>query len=692
MPDLFAAIRAEQRAAWQVGRRVSIQEYFKQHPSLGENEDSAIDLIYSEILLREEMNETVAWDEYFQQFPRYAEKLRRQQALHQMMKGLSSSDPQATVPQRMNSDTGETAVLAAPCAAPRMPVVPGYELLQVLGEGSHGIVYLACQLSLGKQVALKMLRHGDSGEADERRLLRRDAEVLAKLDHPNIVRIIDLGEADGRLFYSMEYVKGRSLAERLDTGPLPPREAARLVEAAARALHAVHQQHIIHRDLKPANILLDEHGTPKVADFGLAKRLGADTSLAASGQLVGNIAHMAPEQSEGKPELVGPAADVWALGVILYESLTGRIPFVGKSFLETLDRIRHAEPALLRPLGVDRDLQTICWKCLEKDPVRRYASAEALADDLKRWQAGEPIVARPEGWTRRVRRFVWHQRGKVAIALTIVVTVSAMLAAGTLLRGPSAEELEVRRQQDALAQIESELAAGQPVELIPPTGGPRYQAWRSAHPSQVVTQSPTEAFALQSREYGLVELLRDPRCDSYRFEAEIRHESSNGIRGCVGLYFADFMITTAGDIEHWYCTVEFNDQSDFKQVDRDWPYPGNPVRLMVKRQMESERHPDTLDPSIETFFAPRAPRQQNIWRHLAIEVRPADVRFSWAGQAPRSLPCARLDQITRKHLKSAAGVVPEFHPRGGLGLYVFSSAASFRNVWVIPLHNSGEAP
>src|SRR5262249_9817247 len=173
-------------------------------------------------------------------------------------------------------------------------------------------------------------------------------------------RVIDFVEFGGRSFYSMEYVKGRSLEARLKTGPMPHREAAQLVETMARALHAVHAKGIVHRDLKPANILLDENGTPKVADFGLAKRLDGDASLAASGQLVGNIAHMAPEQAGGNTSGVGPHADIWALGVIFYELLSRRLPFTGKTFLETIEQICKGEPASLHSFGVNRDLETIC--------------------------------------------------------------------------------------------------------------------------------------------------------------------------------------------------------------------------------------------------------------------------------------------------------------------------------------------
>jgi predicted Ser/Thr protein kinase len=399
MPDLITAIRAEQRAQWRAGNHVSIEAFFTRHPDLRANEDSALDLIYSEIMLREEMGETVVWDDYLRAFPQFAEKLRRQRAFHEMMGGLSS-DPQATAPQQSINGAAHDADTIPAAEAPPFPSVPGYAMEGVLGEGSHGIVYLARQLSLDKLVALKMLRDGDA-RPEDRKLLRRDAEVLAKLDHPNIVRIIDFGETAGRSYYSMEYVRGHSLEERLKIGRLPPDRAARIVETLAGALDFVHHSGIVHRDLKPANILLDKEGTPKVADFGLAKRLDADASLDGSGQLVGNITHMAPEQTEGKSDQIGAVTDIWALGVILYESLSGRPPFRGASLLETLEQIRRDRPQSLQAHGADRVLEAICMKCLEKRASARFATAGELADELRRWREDKPTRTRPPGWLRR---------------------------------------------------------------------------------------------------------------------------------------------------------------------------------------------------------------------------------------------------------------------------------------------------
>jgi serine/threonine protein kinase len=242
---------------------------------------------------------------------------------------------------------------------------------------------------------------------------------VARLRHANVVQIHEVGEHDGCPFLALEYLDGGSLADKLQGTPLPAREAARLVETLAQAVHAAHEKGVVHRDLKPANVLLTADGTPKVTDFGLAKRLDGVSLHTQSGAVLGTPAYMAPEQAEGKT--VGPAADVHALGAILYELLTGRPPFVAENALDTLLRVRLEEPvppSVLQP-KTPRDLATICLKCLRKVPVQRYASALDLADDLARFLKGEPIRARPVGRWERARK--WCRRHPAVAALTAAV-------------------------------------------------------------------------------------------------------------------------------------------------------------------------------------------------------------------------------------------------------------------------------
>jgi WD40 repeat protein len=306
------------------------------------------------------------------------------------------------------------------------PRVPGYEVLGELGRGGMGVVYQARHIKLDRLVALKMILAGGHAGTDALRRFRAEAEAVARLQHPNVVQIHDIGEHQGLPFLSLEFCPGGSLAERLDGTPLPPREAAALAETLARAVHTAHQAGIVHRDLKPANVLLAADGTPKITDFGLAKRLDAAGAPTRSGAIVGTPSYMAPEQAGATeasaqavavPKEVGPAADVYALGAILYELLTGRPPFRGASPMNTVLQVLTCEPAPPRLLvpKVPRDLETVCLKCLHKDAKKRYPSALDLADDLRCFQAGQPIRARPiSPWARGLK---WVKRNPALASL-----------------------------------------------------------------------------------------------------------------------------------------------------------------------------------------------------------------------------------------------------------------------------------
>jgi WD40 repeat protein len=313
-----------------------------------------------------------------------------------------------------------------PSARPRFPQVAGYEILKELGRGGMGVIYQARHLGLGRLVALKMILAGGHAASKELARFRQEAEAVARLRHPNIVQIYDIGETESRPYFALEYVEEGSLVQRLRGDPQPLAPAVRLVETLAQAIHYAHQHGIVHRDLKPANILLDQT-VPKITDFGLARRLDKKASGPHSSEVVGTPSYMAPEQAAGKSQAAGPAADVYALGAILYEMLTGRPPFKGATPVDTVVQVIHEEPlrpGRLRP-KLPRDLETICLKCLEKDPRKRYASAEALADDLRRFRQGKPILARPVGLLERT----WKRarRRPLTAALLLALVLSAIL-------------------------------------------------------------------------------------------------------------------------------------------------------------------------------------------------------------------------------------------------------------------------
>ncbi|HYT90916.1 MAG TPA: serine/threonine-protein kinase, partial [Gemmataceae bacterium] len=290
-----------------------------------------------------------------------------------------------------------------------------------------GVVYKARQVSLNRIVALKMILAGGHASEEDLTRFQIEGEAVAHLQHPNIVQIYHVGSRDGRPFFSLEYVDGGSLQNKLSAGPMPMREAARLIAVLARAMHHAHEKKIVHRDLKPANILLTTEGTPKITDFGLAKRLEDTGEQTGTGAILGTPTYMAPEQAQGRNKDIGPAVDVYALGAILYDLLTGKPPFRGETVLDTLQLVQFVEPVPPRRLQpkVSRDLETICLKCLEKEPSRRYPSAAALADDLERFLNGEPIKARPTPVWERVLK--WVKRRPTAAAL-IGVSAAAVLA------------------------------------------------------------------------------------------------------------------------------------------------------------------------------------------------------------------------------------------------------------------------
>src|SRR5262249_54497002 len=350
---------------------------------------------------------------------------------------------------------------AGPASAPH---VEGYVIQKELGRGGMGVVYKARQIRLNRTVALKMVLAGAHAGPDLLARFFTEAEAVAGLQHPNIVQIYEVGEQAGLPYFSLEYADGGSLSERIGGKPQPVEEAAGKVELLARAMAFAHERGIIHRDLKPANVLLTADALPKITDFGLAKRLESDSSQTKSGTLMGTPNYMAPEQARGEVHEIGPLADVYALGVILYEMLVGRTPFLGASILDTLQQVRNQEPvppSRLQP-KVPRDLETICLRCLQKDPHKRYDSAQALADDLRRFRAGEPIKARRV--SRLERAWRWCKRNPRVAALSTAVAVLVVLAASAF--GLSARQSARERQTITEVEKVAEQRLDQACEAI----------------------------------------------------------------------------------------------------------------------------------------------------------------------------------------------------------------------------------
>jgi serine/threonine protein kinase len=377
---------------------------------------------------------------------------------------VRSTDGPVSEPSRTRSwDSEVTTDYSAdnPMTPGEGPILPGYQVLGVLGRGGMGVVYKAHHLALDRTVALKVILGGDHASGEQRARFVTEAQAVAHLLHPNIVQIYEIGETQGLPYFSLEYVDGGSLDQEVRGVPQDPRWSAALVETIARAMHAAHQSAIIHRDLKPSNILLTRDGMPKITDFGLAKRLESDSGQTRTGSVMGTPSYMAPEQAWGRNSEVGPHADLYSIGAILYTLITGRPPFQGTSALETLEQVRTQEPippSRLQP-KLQRDLETICLKCLQKEAEKRYESAEDLADDLRRFLHGEPIQARPISAPERLWRLARRNprvAGLAASVLFLLVAVASISSTYAAILSRKNEELRLISESEKDARLKAE--------------------------------------------------------------------------------------------------------------------------------------------------------------------------------------------------------------------------------------------
>jgi WD40 repeat protein len=422
-------LAVDQRERWQAGEKVPVEAYRQRFLALLVRDDDLLDLVYHEFLLREELGERPCPQEYEARFPHLAAQFRLQLAFRCAVDAPSAGAAPSTVLPGAPSSPSPL----------RWPEIAGLEIIAELGRGGMGVVYQAWQPDLNRFVAVKMILAGRGANPSDLVRFRAEAEAIGRVDHPGVVHIYSLGEQDGCPYYTMEFVDGGSLALKLAGTPLSPRTAAELVAQVALAAHAAHQRGIIHRDLKPGNILLapsdqgirlDGDATawlPKIGDFGLAKifRAGSE-SPTLSGAILGTPSYIAPEQARGESTAIGPATDVYALGAILYELLTGHPPFKAATPLETLQQVLSCDPVSPRRLQpvVPRDLETVCLQCLAKDPHKRYAGADALADDLQQFLRGQPVRARPVGLLQRSLKWAKRRPGVATLILVLIGTVS----------------------------------------------------------------------------------------------------------------------------------------------------------------------------------------------------------------------------------------------------------------------------
>jgi serine/threonine protein kinase/WD40 repeat protein len=442
-PDaLSEVVRIDQHARWNRGERIPAEQYLADYPLLLDDPESSADVVYAELVLREERGEQPGLDEFAARFPGLADVLREQIGLHRALCETPGAESESIV-----TGSGGRGPLEVESEFSL------YEIVREIGRGGSGVVYEARQTAVNRIVALKVLSAGPHAGSDQYLRFRAEAELIGRLQHPHIIQIFDAGIHAGCPFLALEFVAGGSLRERLTGAPQPPESCARLVEVLARAIHAAHLAGIVHRDLKPGNILFagmtksemapDARGAawptaaiPKIGDFGLAKSLHAgeedSAPLTQTGDILGTPSYMSPEQAAGCSS-VAPATDIYALGAILYELCTGRPPFQGVTALQTLQQVVAVDPvppARLQP-RLPRDLEVICLKCLEKQPGHRYATALDLADDLQRYLADRPILARPTPkWVQLGR---WCRRNPVMATLAgLVIALLTALVVGSL--------------------------------------------------------------------------------------------------------------------------------------------------------------------------------------------------------------------------------------------------------------------
>jgi len=362
-----------------------------------EQNDEKLALLLTELADRVQRGEPVDISKVCEEYPEHASELRYLWGTVLVTEAVGAN-------QALTSSAGEGEAMAWP---PQLPFPIGdYELIEQVGQGGMGIVFRARQMSLGREVAIKMIQQDRLNSPEDHQRFLAEAEATARLEHPGIVQVYEVGQFDGTPFFSMQFVRGQTLAQRLRNGPIGQRQAAALIANVSRAIDYAHKQGILHRDIKPSNILLDEHGNAKVTDFGLAKFFHANDHLTRTGAILGTPSYMSPEQASGRSSQLGPASDVYSLGTVLYHALTGRPPLVADSPLELALKILEQEPIPPRVLEpkIDRDLEMVVIRCLQKPPDLRYSTAGELAADLEAFLRDEPVLARSGRFTQVLAR------------------------------------------------------------------------------------------------------------------------------------------------------------------------------------------------------------------------------------------------------------------------------------------------
>lgn len=586
--------------------------------------------------------------------------------------------------------------LPAPARVP-LPAAPsGYEILSELGLGGMGAVYLAREVVPDRLVAMKFLRRPGSQSAYDRFLV--EVRALAALDHPNIIRFLSTDFFRSDPFFTTEYFSRGSLLQKVESeGPVEPLESARIMTIAARAVHAANGKNVIHRDLKPSNILLSEAGVPKVADFGLAKRLDTDDGLTTSTGPLGSPPYMAPEQTGAVTgAAIDARTDVYGLGATLYHLVTGRRPFAGDAPDVVIAKVLlepPVPPRSLRPT-IPRELEAIILKCLEKDPSRRYQTAEALAEDLDRFLAGQvpdaPLLTR----RRRLTQWLRRRRRRIAAASGMALLVAGVLILGSILwRNPIPAN-----PSDPVEEVRRKLTAGEAVTLIGATGPPEWSAARLGAPGLGLHSDGT--YQVATVRDGLLELFPDPGIDRYRISADLRHLDSGPAANdpAIGLYFGYVPHPEPdGAFSHAFYAVAF------REVWEDSEVPEGNAMIRFREVTLAGPAGGLPNPRSATLAWQRfgvSPTHPGPWRTVEIEVTPGTIRVRWkltpGGEFKEAAdlvitrqPARKtfVDRLATKHdrLPKVRDLLPDWSPRAPLGIWTAQAGLTVRNVRLEPL-------
>jgi len=566
---------------------------------------------------------------------------------------------------------------AEPALEAPLPPFGRFELLARVAQGGMGIVYRARDTGLNRIVALKVMRSGDLAGPDEILRFQREAQAGGTVFHPNIVPIFEVGQHSGQPYFTMPFVAGGSLRNHLARLGNDPTTSVALMIKIARGVQHAHDQGILHRDLKPSNILLGDNGEPLVADFGLAKLADSSLDLTQPGQQLGTPAYMAPEQVAGQVDRISSRTDVWALGVILYEMLTGKLPFCGGTKEEVFRAVLRDEPPALRSLvrTLDRSLETIVLKCLEKEPKVCCKSAGELADDLQQWLAGKRI--RPTGLFKTLRRTC--RRHPVLSRSLVLAGVTAIFLLALL---------PWVFRPDPMKVTADRLASGEAVTFIGENGRPLAYRFSTGEDSGRVSLSHDNHFSVDSWKLSLVELVQNP-CRSFFFQVTMRHDQSD-YNARVGLYlFHQQQDGARGRLDFLY-QFTFNDLKDpadlIKMNNPKFQGKGTHATLQPLFHLDAPGDPEVYLPALTSSQHPLAPGK---WRTLKVEVTPQKVRGFWDGQSIGELEWERIESETTRLNPAITklGAQSFMDPRkgSGLGLLVQRGAASFKNVVVQPL-------